>query len=327
MMFKFLPKIILGFSIFFVACQKPEQLKLNSLDSIFDEASSEWVNCAFYQPKNEQHQHPDYGNKCGQIDKNGLVRFTPEFMNLELYFREEALACTALSKSTETVRKAFLGWFHITPTGYGRGHKEYGDNDCAYLKDLENGLLKTYVNGKLAYVDQNLNIIHQTEFPFGNYLYQSKAIICSKRPTRKWGPHFEHFVWAGGICGEIDSSFNIITPINKPYEYFHPLPPWVYEGYMLETRIQTQPGKGDALKSLIEAGTKNMPGNRVYKIYKFGSAPDELLIHEEWDHRDDHLTSLKLESVRKAMQQGRHFITSIERVREHEHYNSDTSKP
>ncbi len=81
--------------------------------------------------------------------------------------------------------------------------------------------------------------------------------------------------------------------------------------YILENEIIVHMGQRDALMEILEAGTRNMPGNYAYRIEADPDNPDRILITEIWDSSDSHQNSLSLPAVQETIAKGRPLIKSM----------------
>jgi len=301
-------------------CQNQKSVEPEKAKTTTQKSEEQWVDCWLYSPANETHQHPDYGKKCGLLDEYGRLVLTADFLALKPHFGSDNLGCTSIGVDKDGKPQG-LGSFRFTKNGIGRGHDENLDFGCQPYDYSGGGILKTYVKGRLAFHDDDMNIVRQTDYVFGQNFYDGKALVCTKRPVLKWGTNYEHPAWADGICGEIDENFEIITAIDRPYEYYHPLPAWIYEGYLLYSEIETVPGKAPELIALLEGASTDMPGNNFYRINSFKSSPNVVWISEGWDSKTDHIASLNTPKVQEAMVKGRLFIKSITRKIESDQTN------
>lgn len=306
-----------------VSLEKPK----SPLDEIFLEEGATSVDCYMMGHLSElEYEGKATGENCGKIDQNGLVKFSATFMALEPIY--EGYGCVPIFKKISEEQINRYGWFYISPEGFGRGHRETYDNACARWDWLP-GIAKTYVRGKLAYMDKDLRIVHQTKFPFGeNFSIDTNlAIVCSEKPVKRLGPHEEHFTYLGGKCGEINLDFETVTPIEQPYENFVPvIPSWATPFYRRITQITAHPGKGAELEQLLQETFKDLPGlrNSLY-TYTNPATPDQIHVSELWESREAHSASLALPLVQDAMQVGRPMIADIVVKSEHE-YDPDNGK-
>lgn len=276
----------------------------------------------FEDKDKDQDELRNLTNNCGVIDKNGLAKFNPKITALI----SNVISCQPISQRLPNGKSVFKGWFHISPTGYGRGHKETYDNDCDRWEWLP-GVAKTYIGGQLAYMDQSLAIVHQTEFPFGENFDKSTnlAIVCTEKPTKRLGPHKEHFAYLGGKCGQINLDFEVVTPIQQPFEDFQPLPQWAKPFYTRRTNFKVKAGHAEQLKLIMEEAFENLQGLTNVNIHIDPKDKDSLIVYERWESRAAHSASLETPKVKHAIAEGRSLIESIKHQRESE-YDPENDK-
>jgi len=287
----------------------------DQLRELFDETSAKPVLCAQLGSL-EKLERDELG--CGSIDKNGLIKFYPIFLELGLK------GCHPVSVGSDWSDTKFLGWFYVSDNGYGRGHNEDYGNDCVRWEFLP-GLAKTYVGNNLAYMDKSLNIVHQTNFPFGeNFSIETNlAIVCSEKPMERIGPLMEHFFYAGGKCGQINSNFEITVPIQLPFENFVALPEWSNSFYSRKVFLRAIPGKSGELQNIILAGQQGLSGLTRSVAMVSPLERDVVVVHEFWKSRSAHRESLQTDQVRAAIKRGKPIINRIENIDEFE-YDAET---
>ena len=83
------------------------------------------------------------------------------------------------------------------------------------------------------------------------------------------------------------------------------------EAYGLIGEMKSAPGKRDELIAILQAGTRDMPGNLAYYIAEDMNDPDTLWITEVWQTKTDHANSLQLPSVQDAIAKGRPLIAGF----------------
>jgi quinol monooxygenase YgiN len=85
--------------------------------------------------------------------------------------------------------------------------------------------------------------------------------------------------------------------------------------YGLISKIIAAPGQREALGDILVAGTRKMPGCLSYIIAVDPSDEDALWVTEVWVTQEKHEASLKLPSVKEAIEQGMPLIANFaERV-------------
>lgn len=81
--------------------------------------------------------------------------------------------------------------------------------------------------------------------------------------------------------------------------------------YGLIGKMNAQPGKRDALLSILLDGIAAMPGCLSYVVALDPDDPDGIWITEVWESRDSHQASLALPAVKDAIAQARPLIAGF----------------
>jgi len=264
---------------------KDSSLSIDPLGFHHDSAQS--VNCAMYGHLSElAYERKATGTNCGHIDKNGLIKFTPEYMGYDP-ISGYPMGCELIFQDGQNGHRIRHGWFFIGHNGYGRGHSEQYSGECSFWKYLPE-VSKTYVGGKLAYFDNNMTILYQSDFVYGEeFTKDGLAIVCSERPDDRIGLGGETIFRTGGLCGQIDTHYNLVTPTQQPYEDFNPIPFWEGAHYARSVKLIAKPGKGLELKSILKSTYRNFSGLDGYR-FQSEISPDTFTLIERWDSRDDY---------------------------------------
>ena len=264
-----------------------EDSSLSEASQEFHQESAQSVNCAMMGHLSELvYEGKATGTNCGHIDKNGLVKFTPEFMSYGPV-SHPPMGCELIFQDGANGHKFRRGWFFIGQNGYGRGHNERFSGSCTSGKHLPE-VSKTYVDGKLAYFNKNMTILYQSDFVYGEEFTQDGlAIVCTKRPDDRIGMGGEHIYRTGGLCGQIDTDYNLVTPTQQPYEDFNPIPFWEPAHYARSIKLIAKPGKGLELKSILKTTYRKFPGLDGYR-FQIEKDPDKFTLMERWDSRETH---------------------------------------
>ena len=251
----------------------------------FHQESAQSVNCAMIGHLSELvYEGKATGTSCGYIDKNGLVKFTPEFMGYGP-ISHSPMGCELIFQDGANGHKFRHGWFLIGHNGYGRGHNDHYNGSCNFWKYLPE-VSKTYVDGKLAYFDKNMTILYQSDFVYGEeFTEDGLAIVCSERPDDRIGLGGEKIYRTGGLCGQIDTNYNLVTPTQQPYEEFNPIPLWERAHYARSVELIAKPGKGLELKSILKSTYRNFPGLDGHR-FQTEKNPDKFTLMERWDSRE-----------------------------------------
>ena len=102
---------------------------------------------------------------------------------------------------------------YLAADGRARISDDPHDNGC---QPFRNDVAISYVDGKAIFFDKDLEIVKVTPYALADPFYKTLAKVCTVLPEKKF--HGEHFKWAGGTCGYIDTEFNVVVPIATPYE-------------------------------------------------------------------------------------------------------------
>lgn len=81
--------------------------------------------------------------------------------------------------------------------------------------------------------------------------------------------------------------------------------------YGLIGKMLVAPGQGDAVITLLLAGTERMPGCLQYVIAKDPTDPNAVWITEVWDSEASHKASLTLPAVKETIAKARPMITGF----------------
>jgi quinol monooxygenase YgiN len=77
-------------------------------------------------------------------------------------------------------------------------------------------------------------------------------------------------------------------------------------------KIRSAPGMRAELSAYLAAGSRDLPGNRIYLIAEDRGDPDGLWVTEVWDNKEAHAASLKLPQVQQAIANARPIIAGFE---------------
>lgn len=189
----------------------------------------------------------------------------------------------------------------IGHNGYGRGHDEHYSNECSFWKYLPE-VSKTYIGNKLAYFNNNMTILYQSDYVYGEeFTKDGLATVCSERPDDRIGLGGEKTYRTGGLCGQIDTHYNLVTSTQQPYENFNPIPLWERAHYARSVKLISKPGKGLELKSLLTSTYRNLMGLDGYR-FQTEISPDTFTLIERWDSRDDYSQAQKKPKFQAALE-------------------------
>jgi hypothetical protein len=170
---------------------------------------------------------------CGHPDMDGMLHISPETMKLipADYFEHNSYdgKPTGLSCLTFRLSDGTGGFGYLAPDGRARISNYPYDNRC---QPFRNGVAISYVRGKAAFFDTDLNVVRQTNYELAGPFYKHLAKVCLIAPEKI--QQGEKFKWVGGQCGYIDTDFKEVVPILTPYEDTHRLTGGKYDGVELD---------------------------------------------------------------------------------------------
>ncbi len=182
-----------------------------------------YVDCSFFASRIEKEEFYQH-TKCGTVDNIGLIQLNKDVVQL-MDFPAYKSAVKERSAQDQSMFPSHLMCLYVWPavSGTGRGGIAYfnengkgrfspmWDNTCSPFYE---GMSVTYVDGNVAYFNEDLKIIKQT-----NYKFALGFNVCSEIPHKYYRPGtYEHPEWIGGKCGRINSNFEITTPIQYAFE-------------------------------------------------------------------------------------------------------------
>lgn len=160
-----------------------------------DDNSAELVNDCSYV--STDYELANRGN-CGNLDSSGLLHLKQDHLANIIWDTAYGLACIHV----ETNKKASTGWYFITQAGLGRKTVSF-DNGCLpFQRELALG----WLDGKVAYYDNRLNIAHQTDYVWSTDFRTGYAQVCKHKGERR--DYLD--------CGYIDTQMNIIVDTKYP---------------------------------------------------------------------------------------------------------------
>ena len=81
--------------------------------------------------------------------------------------------------------------------------------------------------------------------------------------------------------------------------------------YGLIGKMRATPGRRDELLAILQEGTAEMPGCRLYLLAIDPTDPDALWIEEVWDSEAEHDASLGIPAVQRAIERARPLIAAF----------------
>ena len=162
------------------------------------------VSCSYQDSESRELEPTEY---CGNISEDGLLVLSKKIVE-RVNWNKYGLDC-ALVYGT----KDQDGWYFINQKGEGRISPFLQDNDCAPFTE---GLAVGLSYGKVVFYDQALKIVKRTEYIWASGFYKGYAKVCKGDLHKQYDSHGEHYQYRGGICGFIDTRFEIVVPVRYP---------------------------------------------------------------------------------------------------------------
>lgn len=136
---------------------------------------------------------------CGEVKGDQIL--LRDWHKKNLLFDKNGLACVVIGGG-----KAF----YITKKGFSR-RILFFDNGCDYFED---GLARGYENGKMVYIDKNLNVVLKPNFEWLIPFDYDHAIVCNGPfETIQEG---EYTRMTKGQCGLIDKKGKLVVDAKYP---------------------------------------------------------------------------------------------------------------
>ena len=121
------------------------------------------------------------------------------------------------------------------------------------------------------------------------------------------------------------STFEIATPVEQPFETFHPLPEWAIPFYSRNSNITAKPGKGQELVSLLTKAYEKIPGKRWYEVGQNIHNPDHIHVSERWESRAAYNASLDLSQIQNAIAESGKLTETTNNIWDYE-YDPENDK-
>lgn len=146
----------------------------------------------------KQEQSMEFYKSCGQIKGDQFI--LQDFHKNNIQFDKFGLACIMAGQQA----------FYINKKGNTR-RTVFFDNGCDYFED---GYARGYENGKMVYIDKQLNVKLKPDFEFLLPFDYDHAVVCN-------GPFEtiddgEHSRMTKGQCGLIDNQGKLVVEAKYP---------------------------------------------------------------------------------------------------------------
>ena len=168
--------------------------------------ADEKVSCSYQNSDSRELEPTEY---CGSISEDGLLMLNENIIE-SISWNKYGLDC-ALVFGTKDKN----GWYFINQKGEGRVSPFIQDNDCAPFTE---GVAVGLSHGKVVFYNQALEIVKRTEYIWASSFYKGFTKVCAGDLYKKFDSSGEHYEYKGGKCGFIDTNFQIVVPVEYPYE-------------------------------------------------------------------------------------------------------------
>jgi len=216
------PKLLVSFMLlnilfFLSACTPSTSSQLTDVT---------YLDCSPFAARIEKaafYQHTE----CGTMDRNGLIKLKPETIELMDFPGHKLIRDSRTSISDLDYPNNMMclpirdsvgnGYYsaYISEDGKGRTVPTYD----AICTPFRSGISYSYINGNVAFIDTNLDVVKLT-----NYRFVLGRTVCTRPPRKYYKPgQFHYPKWVGGLCGAVDEKLNVSIPIkyeiqNIPYK-------------------------------------------------------------------------------------------------------------
>lgn len=163
-----------------------------------DDAAEVVTNCMYISTDSDR-EFASHGS-CGTLDKTGLLHFNKQALDKVDWSNFYGMECIQV----KTNKEASSGWYFLTQEGLGR-RTITADNGCL---PFQKGLAVGWVDGKIAYYDRMMKIVHQTDYVWSSDFYTGYAQVCKRRGDRR--DHLD--------CGYIDTDMKVIVETKYPMD-------------------------------------------------------------------------------------------------------------
>ncbi|SEA49039.1 hypothetical protein SAMN05660964_01711 [Thiothrix caldifontis] len=162
-----------------------------------DDESAEVVTDCLYSTTDDVGEFGSKGS-CGTLDKTGLLHFNQPALDKVDWRNFYGMDCIRVT----TNKKASSGWYFLTQEGLGR-KTVAADNGCL---PFQKGLAVGWVNGKVAYYDRMMKIVHQTDYVWSDDFRTGYAQVCKRKGDRR--DYLD--------CGYIDTNMKVVVETKYP---------------------------------------------------------------------------------------------------------------
>ena len=168
--------------------------------------AGETVSCA-YPNKDSRELKP--AETCGSVSADGRLRLDASITD-NIDWNKYGLECIYVYGTEDQD-----GWYFINQAGAGRISPFLQDNDCA---PFTAGVAAGLSHGKVVFYNQALEIVKRTDYVWASGYRQGVAKVCRGELVKAYDAGGEHYEYQGGHCGYIDTNFEVVVPVEYPYE-------------------------------------------------------------------------------------------------------------
>lgn len=160
-------------------------------------SSNDRFNCAYIPAVSPENPYPELtpSNVCGELLDPDTLIANKELL-AKLHFGGDDLAEIRFQGSV----------FYVSRTG-NTARMFYYDNGADYF---EEGLARSIKNGKVGFVDKQLNTVITPAYDFATPFNNGISEVCNDCSKQYHGEHWE---MVGGAWGKIDAQGNLVSPL------------------------------------------------------------------------------------------------------------------
>ncbi len=168
--------------------------------------AEEIVHCHYVpiqSPENPQPQM-DVFDDCATLEDDGTITFHPEHFAAFKFDEERSLAEVLVSQ---------CGWHYVKPDGT-YASVVLADNGADYFVE---GLARTVIDGKIAYIDEDLEVVLRTRYTWGWPFRDGYAMVCDGCRLED-SDEDSHKLMIEGKWGYIDHQGKEVVPVRYSRE-------------------------------------------------------------------------------------------------------------
>ena len=148
---------------------------------------------------------------CGEIKKDDLLIINKEILP-KINWSQYGLECIAVFNVKDENKN---GWYIVNQTGVGRISSFWTDNCCAPFRE---GMAVGLLDGKVIFYNQVLEIVKRTNYIWASGFENGYCKVCLGDLKKEKDKYGDHDIYTGGLCGYINSKFEVVVPLKYPFE-------------------------------------------------------------------------------------------------------------